>query len=71
MGKLVGIVLAVLGIWVGLEVYQNGVDGAFGGVHGGGASEEETRATVPQRAGRAVQDAHAEADERRRRLLGE
>ena len=32
MGKLIGLILMVLAVWVGLEVYDKGVDHAFGGV---------------------------------------
>jgi hypothetical protein len=32
MGKLFGLILIVLGVWIGLEVYEKGVDGACGGV---------------------------------------
>ena len=31
MGKAIGLLLTVAGIWVGLEIYQNGIAGAFGG----------------------------------------
>lgn len=31
MGKAFGILLIVVAIWIGLEVYTEGVDGAFGG----------------------------------------
>ena len=71
MGKLIGIALMVVGLWVGLEVFQNGTEGAFGGILGGGRTDEETRTSAPQRAGRAVQNAHSEADERRQRMLGD
>ncbi len=71
MGKLIGIVVTVVGLWVGLEVYQNGTDGAFGGILGGGETDGETRTSAPQRAGRAVQNAHSDADARRQRILGD
>lgn len=75
MGRFISLLLAVLGIWVAVEVYTNGVNGAFDGAlarFGSGEAEEEaTPGTAPQRAGRAVEAAHAEADARRSRLLGE
>ena len=76
MGKIIGLLLVVVGIWVGLEVYQKGTQEAFGGALaslGGSASEETVRdpRSVPQRAGSAVENAHTEADERRNRMLGE
>ena len=70
MAKLIGLLLIVAGIWVGLEIYQNGVGGAFGGVLAGGA-EVRPAPTAPQRAGAEVEHAHGEADARREKLLGE
>ena len=35
MARLIGIVFIVLGIWVAMEVYTEGVEGAFGGVFAG------------------------------------
>lgn len=32
MGRLFGLILLVLAVWVGVEVYEKGVDHAFGGV---------------------------------------
>jgi len=31
MARIFGLILLVLGVWVGFEIYRNGVDGAFGG----------------------------------------
>jgi len=73
MGRIISLLLAVLGIWVAVEVYTNGVNGAFDGAlarFGGESAEEEaTPGTAPQRAGRAVESAHAAAEERRSKLL--
>jgi hypothetical protein len=76
MGKIFGILLVVVGIWLGLEVYQNGIQGAFGGALatlGSSADEHAIRdpRSVPQRAGDAVERAHAEAEARLERMLGE
>jgi hypothetical protein len=76
MGKMFGILMIVVALWVGLEVYQNGTDGAFGGALAGltGSSEERQpgeRRPVPQRAGAAVERAHTAANARRERLLGD
>ena len=75
MGRFISLLLAVAGVWVAVEVYTNGMNGAFGGAlarFGSEASDEEaTPGTAPQRAGRAVEAAHSAADERRNRLLGE
>jgi hypothetical protein len=76
MSKLIGLVLIVIGIWVGLEVYQNGTHGAFGGALaalGDGPGEDGVRdtRTAPQRAGDAARRARDEASARRERLLAE
>jgi hypothetical protein len=31
MSKIFGVLLIVLGVWLGLEIYTKGMDGAFGG----------------------------------------
>ena len=76
MGKIFGILLVVVGIWLGLEVYKSGVQGAFGGALAGlaGSADEQTVGnprSVPQRAGDAVERAHAEAEARLERMLDE
>jgi hypothetical protein len=76
MAKIFGMLLLVVGIWLGLEVYQNGMQGAFGGAMaslGGSADEQTIRdpRSVPQRAGAAAERAYAEAEARRNRMLGE
>jgi hypothetical protein len=32
MAKVFGILLIVLGVWVGMEIFTKGTDGAFGGI---------------------------------------
>lgn len=73
MGRLIGIVLIVLGIWVGLEVYQKGTEHAFGGALAGFGSSQAPRdeRSTARRAGDAVGGAHADSDARRERLLAE
>ena len=76
MGKLFGILLVVVGIWLGLEVYLNGMQGAFGGALaslGSSADEQAVRdpRSLPRRAGDAVERAHAEAEARLNRALDE
>jgi hypothetical protein len=31
MAKIFGVLLIVLGVWLGMEIYTKGMDGAFGG----------------------------------------
>jgi hypothetical protein len=73
MGRLFGVLLIVVGIWVGIEVYTKGTQNALGGLFAGGSAQAEARdpRTVPQRAGDAVQSAHDVAEQRRSRLLSE
>jgi len=43
MAKAFGILLLVLGVWLGVEIMTNGMDGAFGGIfaQGDGATAAE------------------------------
>ena len=75
MGKILAIVLMVIGIWVAVTVYSEGTDRAFGGLFAGSLGSStvdvtETRST-PQRAGEAVQRAYDESQDRFDRALGE
>lgn len=78
MGKLIGILLIVVGIWVGMTVYTEGTDRAFGGVFAflGGSSAEPEDPTAdlrstPQRAGDAFERAYDASLDRIERGLGE
>jgi hypothetical protein len=76
MGKFIGLLLSLVCIWVALEVYNEGLDNAFGGAlaqleDGEGAGAASDGRSIPQRAGDAVERAHAVADARRNKLLGE
>lgn len=72
MGRVIGLLLVVVGIWVGIEVYTNGTQNALGGIF---ASESEQAVrdprSVPQRAGDAVERANALAEERLEHMLPE
>ncbi len=76
MGKVFGILLIVVGVWVGMEVYTQGVRGAFGGAFAFLAAEPppppgEEHRWVGERARDSVTRARDEAEQRRNRLLGE
>ena len=66
MGKIFGILLIVIGIWVGLTIYNEGTDAAFGGIFAsarsgpGDTSGQPLPRRVEDRVGRAY-----EAQERR------
>lgn len=74
MGRIFGILFIGLGIWVGLEIYLEGTQNAFGGVFAShqveGEAPRDTR-TNPQRAGDSVKSARALEAERRERLLSD
>ncbi|HXV37650.1 MAG TPA: hypothetical protein VEC18_10905 [Myxococcota bacterium] len=72
MGRIAIIGAVVLAVWVGLEIQNKGIEGAFNGLFApAGQAEAEAAMSAPQRAGNAVLEAHREADERQRRALGE
>jgi len=75
MGKLFGIVVIVFGLWAAAEVYNEGTANAFGGVLARTgmveATEPDGEQRVGERVGTKVGKSHAEADERRNRLLAE
>ena len=72
MGSVLKIAAIALMVWVGFELHNNGVDGAFGGIFASAnSSESEDTRTIPQRAGNSASRAHQQADERRQRMLGE
>lgn len=80
MSKLFGLVVIVLSVWVAAEVFNKGLEGAFGGILAGGSGESATAEassapvrpqTIPQRSGERVEQAHAEAAARREQLLGD
>jgi hypothetical protein len=74
MGKSIGLLLAVVAIWATVEIYTEGMDGAFGGrlASMGLADEDaESRAPVTERVGEAVRRAQSEQEARYDALLPE
>jgi hypothetical protein len=74
MAKIFGLLLIVLGAWVGLELYTEGPSHAFGsafaslmGSESSGSGEE--RRSTAQRAGSTVARAHRESEARFDRML--
>jgi len=68
MAKIFGILLIVVGVWIGLEIYTNGMDEAFGGVFasfGEPRKPGEPKGSIPQRVGTKVQSEVNDAMERR------
>jgi hypothetical protein len=72
VAKPLGILLILIGIWVGLTVYQEGVDEAFGGAFaffgstpaGSLEADEEGRRPVTRRAAHAFQRAYDRSETR-------
>ena len=74
MARIISMLLALAAIWLTVEVYNEGLSGAFSGQFarfGADESEEVSPGSAPQRAGRAVEAAHAQAMARREKLLRE
>jgi len=75
MGKVVTGLIVVIGIWVGVEIAQNGPSRAFDGLFAGFVSDGETEIvdnrSTARRSGDAVERARDAATERRERMLGE
>ena len=76
MAKIFGILLIVLGLWAGSEIYTKGAANAFGGALAALGFEDEApdsaeQQSLPRRAGTKVSRSHAEADARRNRMLAE
>ena len=73
MGKIYGIVLIVVGIWVGMTIYTEGLDHAFGGVFTKLGAEPAGRDVRPptERIRDRVQSATDERTERIERLVGD
>jgi len=69
MGRLFGIVLIVAAVYVGIEVYQEGVSGAFGGIFAEITDPPASRED-PNRALDAFQRAYNKSEERVARQLG-
>ena len=72
MGRIFGILFIGLGIWVGLEIYLEGTQNAFGGAFASRRVESETPRSVrttPQRAGDAVRNSLADEAAKRERLM--
>ena len=76
MGKVFGILMLVVAMWTGAEVYNKGTANAFGGILTSlgwveAAPETAAPTSAGRRVGSAVVGAHEESDARRERLLAE
>ncbi|MCP3983126.1 MAG: hypothetical protein GY723_01980 [bacterium] len=77
MSKAFGILFIVGLLWVGLEIYNEGTQNAFGGVFASlsgepaSSDDESAQLSTPKRAGRAWEQAQEKANDRLERQLGE
>ncbi|MBW2290140.1 MAG: hypothetical protein JRG80_18720 [Deltaproteobacteria bacterium] len=75
MAKLFGIIVIVVGLWAGVEIYNEGTANAFDGALARmgmvEAAEPGEEQHLGQRAGSKVRKSQAEAEARRSRMLGE
>jgi hypothetical protein len=73
MGKAIGLLLAVVAIWITVEIYTQGTSNAFGGRLASviGDGNAAPRGSTAQRVGAAVGRANQEHDARYEELLPE
>jgi hypothetical protein len=66
MGKVFGILLIVVAVWVGLTIFNEGTDAAFGGLFAGGGKEVANGSgrPLPRRVEESVRKAYREHEER-------
>ncbi len=68
MSKAIGLLLAVVAIWITVELYTQGPSNAFGGrfsaLLGGSDAAQEPRGTTAKRVGEAALRAHQEHEQR-------
>jgi hypothetical protein len=65
MGKVFGILLIVVAIWVGLTIFNEGTDAAFGGLFAGSGKELASGSgrPLPRRVEESVRKAYREHEE--------
>jgi hypothetical protein len=64
MAKAFGILMIVLGVWLGLEIFTNGMDSAFGGIFASGersTTSEPAQSRMQQIRARVQEDIDAGA----------
>jgi hypothetical protein len=66
MGKVFGILLIVIGVWVGLTIFNEGTDAAFGGLFRGANTEasDASGRPLPRRVEDSVGKAYQEHERR-------
>lgn len=69
MGRVIGILLFVIALWVGLQIFTEGRDGAFGGAFSAEAGDAAPSAPPTKRAEAAVKRAMQQSEDRVDRAL--
>lgn len=66
MSKIFGILLIVVGVWVGITIFTEGADTAFGGLFAGGESvtAQASGAPLPNRVRDSVGQAYRDQEAR-------
>jgi hypothetical protein len=66
MGKVFGILVIVVGVWVGLTVFTEGTDSAFGGLFAGSDEEmaDDRGQPLTRQVEEQVRDSYREQEER-------
>ena len=66
MGKNFGILVIVVALWVGLTIFTEGTDAAFGGLFAGSEKEvaDGSGRALPRRVEEQVRDVYREQEER-------
>jgi hypothetical protein len=75
MAKIFGVLLIVLGVWIGMEIFTKGMDQAFGGALAGFAepsdSGDSPRGSLVQRARDKVESSMQHAEDGANRASGD
>ena len=71
MFRLIRVAFVIGLVWVGMEIYAEGIDGAFGGIFSSRKEAEAASAYVstPKRVGEQVSRSMEQGEERTRKLL--
>ena len=70
MGHIFGLLTLVLGVWISLTFYQEGLENAFGGILSGDAEPgTETAQPITRAVGQAAEAAQRAHEERMNRQL--
>ena len=69
MGRIFGLAMMVIGVWIALTLYREGIEGAFGGALGSGDPAAERPEPVTRAVERITEAAHRAHEDRMNRQL--